>query len=306
MPSNPYTTEALLRSLRLRGFLPQGSGFNTADFLQLASEEQSLYVMAMLKGIREEYVVATLDIVVTSVTVPFPHRAAGAALRSVAWVVDSGNVPLLTRIEPELRNAYPATGDRPTAFMFEGNNVILVPAATSGTLRVQYQQRLSRLVLPDACGQISAINTGTRTVTLEDDLPADFEVSQTYDYLSKYDFVSNAPNFIIRGMDYVCTSLDSGAKTLTFSADLPDDLHVGDWLCNAGETPIPQLPAEVHTLLGVRTAEVSLQGQGSARYPAVHAATPQARADAMALLAPRSDSSPRVIVRRGGPGWGGW
>lgn len=303
MSVTPYTTEGLLRSLKLRGFLPSGSGFSTADFLQLASEEQSLHVMAFLKGIREEYTVATLDIAVTSATVPLPQRAAGAALRNIAWVVDDENAPELVRIEPELRNGYASTSDRPAAYMFEGNNVVLVPGVSSGTLRVKYQQRLSRLVLPEECGQIAAINTGTRTVTLVDSLPSDFTTSETYDYLSKYDFVSNAPNFVIKGMDYVCTSRDTGAKTLTFSADLPSDLFVGDWLAHAEETPIPQLPAEVHTLLGVRTAEVILQGQGSARLPAVQAAVKQARADALALLTPRSDSSPRVIVRRSGPGW---
>lgn len=300
---SPYTTDELLRSLKLRGYLPAANGFTSSDFLFLASEEQSLYVMAFLKGIREEFEVVSLDIAVTDSTVPFPERAAGAALRTVTWLPSGGEVNAypLVRIEPELRTAYSQTGSGPQGFYFEGNNLVLVPATTSnGTLRVSYQQRLSRLVLPAQCLQVESIDVFAQSVVVASDVLAGFTTDE------RYDFNSNSPNFVEVGADLELSSVDAGTKTFTFVEPLPARLEVGDWLCLTGQCCIPQLPPEVHQLLAVHTAEVVLAGQGSSRLAAVQSAVAQARTDASALLSPRDDGVARPILRLNGPGMGWW
>jgi hypothetical protein len=43
--------------------------------------------------------------------------------------------------------------------------------------------------------------------------------------------------------------MNTTAKTITFTTDLPDGLMVGDYVCLAGETVVPQVPVDVIPLL---------------------------------------------------------
>lgn len=297
--ASPYTTTHLVQSILRRGYFGAGTGMTATQMLAWASEEQSLYVMAFLKGLREEFTVVPLELAVTEDTVSLPVRAAGGALRTATWFpgAQTSQSINLVRIEPEQRPYFDNVGPQPYGYLFQGNNLVLLPNPATGTLRLSYQQRLSRLVLPEECGEIEAIDTGTGEVTLVD-VPSDFDDSETYD------FVSNTPNFVTRGIDEEAVSIVG--DVITFD-ELPAGLAVGDWVCLAGETPIPQLPTEVHFLLAQRTAEVIAASQGSARLKDIRDELQQARADATALLSPRNDGSPRPIIRVGGLGSGwGW
>ncbi len=114
--------------------------------------------------------------------------------------------------------------------------------------------------------------------------------------------VPGTPNFQSLALDQTGTFVGS---VFTFDEGIPAGIAVGDYLCTAGETPIPQMPTEIHTVLAQRVAE-KLTENGSPRLPAIQAGLKQARDDATVLLSPRSDGSIRPIVSRYGAGSRAW
>lgn len=269
--------------------MPAGSGLSSADILQYATEELRSYITAFLKGIREEFIITTLDVSVASGTVAAPRRAVGAALRTIGWMLSDGRERPLPRIEPESAGAYEGQTGGPVGYMFQGNSYILLPAPTTGTIRLRYQQRPGQLVATSACAEITAINTGTKTLTFAA-APTAFSTSETFD------IVSASANFTALGIDLAATGLTS--TTLVLTAAVPTGVAVGDWICLAGETCIPQVPTEVFDLLAQATAHKIAQAQGSARLPGIKAGLDDLREQMTQILSPRSDGSARVIVNR--------
>lgn len=295
--SADYTSTGLIANVKRRGFIPAGSGLSAADILQVLTEQLRNYIPAFLKRIREEYIIAELRIAVTGATVPVPARAVGAALRSVDWLGPWDTVPRpLTRIEPERRNAYAATETSGNAagYVIQGNDLILVPAVTSGTLVLKYQQRPGQLVTVNECAQITAINTGTRTLTFAS-VPASFTTSMVYDV------VPATPNFVARSLDIAVSSVTT--TTVVLSAAVPSTFVVGDYVCLAGETPVPQVPLEVHDLLAQAAASKIANSMGSTRKDAIKEALKDLREEITVLLTPRSDSNARYVINRNGVGF---
>src|SRR5262249_15793502 len=68
-------------------------------------------------------------------------------------------------------------------------------------------------------------------------IPTTFTTAQTYD------LISNSPQmFVSMGDDLSISSINPGAKTITFTNAVPPALQIGDWVCLAGQSPIPQIP----------------------------------------------------------------
>jgi hypothetical protein len=147
-------------------------------------------------------------------------------------------------------------------------------------------------VLATSCGLIQSV--GASSVTLSTTPPAAFVTGAVFDV------VSGTPNFETRGIDLTGGTVSSNTIPIT----VPAGTVAGDYLCLAGQTPIPQVPPEVHYLLAQRAAQTIAASTGSVRLASIQADLAQARADATMLLTPRSDSSARPIVNRNGPGWG--
>jgi hypothetical protein len=288
-----YTTTGLLANMKRRGFTPAGSGLTTDDFLQVLSEQLRSYIPAFLKGLREEFIIAQLSVTVTSPTVPIPPRACGAALRSIGWQYADGRVRPLDRIEPERRGDWALTGSEPQGFIFQGNNCILLPAVSSGTLVVSYQQRPGELVLPTDCAVVTTINS-TVIVTVAS-MPASWGSG------TLLDLVGAEPNFKLKAMD-VPVNFVSGGTTISFSDTLPTDLAEGDFICAATETCVPQLPMECFDLLAQAAAFQIATSTGSDRMKSIGLSLERLEKQLASVLSPRADGSPRVIVNRSGIG----
>lgn len=283
--------------MKRRGFIPSGSGLDTSDILQILTEQLRNYIPAFLKGLREEFIIKQLSVTVTSGTVPIPVRACGVALRTIGWTCADGTVRPLTRIEPERRQDWPASGGEPQGYMFQGNNVILFPPASAGTLVVSYQQRPGELVATTDVGAITAIDAGTRTLTF-DSLPSTFTDAKVYD------IVSSAPNFDLLGLD---VSVDAAtATTLQLTEAIPAGVFEGNYVCLATETCVPQLPLECFDLLAQAAAVEIAQSTGSSRLQALKDGLKDLREQVAMILSPRSDGSARVIVNRSGIGRRWW
>src|SRR5258708_36626539 len=85
--------------------------------------------------------------------------------------------------------------------------------------------------LSRACGHIRGIVGHVVTVG---NVPTTFTTSVTYD------IISNTPQMFISQGDDLTITLVAGAN-ITFTA-LPSTVQVGDWVCLAMQSPIPQIP----------------------------------------------------------------
>lgn len=243
-----YTTSDLLADIKLRVFAPSGSTrtFQDTDYLLLADAAMQSIILPMLQSQREEYLVTYKDLAVTADQAAYdiPVRAVGMQLRDV-WLVDTdGTLIDLPELNPELR-ATTLSGD-PRAFFLRMNQVHLypTPSATLRTLRLEYFLRPGKLVETSAAAQISAIDTLTGIVTVG-------SVPSTWSTTDEYDLVRKDGGGEPRAVDQTVSAVTTTTLTL---ASLPTGLATSDYVSLAGESPIPQVPAELRPVLAQAVA----------------------------------------------------
>lgn len=294
-----HTTTDLLRSIKVKGQIPTSQNtFSTADMLGLADDETRTGLVPMLMSVRESYFQTYKDVAIVDGTAAYavPTRAIGEKLKEVQLVDTAGNVRDLDRIEKEDVHSYSqGSSSALEGFYFEGSDIVLVPTPTGLSdhyLRLTYFKRPSSLVAITAAGQITAINTGTREVTISS-TPSTFTTSRTYD------FIQANPGFKNLSIDQAVSSVAS--NILTFSSALPSGLAIGDWVALAGETPIPQLPVEFHSVLALRTAISILRALGHEK----EADSKQKELEkleerVLGLVSPRVEGEPKKVISRTG------
>lgn len=193
---------------------------------------------------------------------PIPYRAVGSKLRDVSLKDDTGNFFEMTRInigEIPFYNGG-AHGVRPYAFYIENNCVVLAPERVSfvygAKIRMTYYMRPNSLVLLNQVATITNINNATGEITVSN-LPENFNITEVYDIVSV-----RSPNKTL-AFDIGITSVNSTSKTLTFNTgDIPKFLNIGDHICLAGTSAIPQVPSDLHAILAQRVAARCLEALG--------------------------------------------
>lgn len=294
-----FTTTGLLASLKRRGMLPSTTEtLSTTDFLAIATEELQTYVLKVLLAVREEYAVATYDLAITSGTSTYvlPSRAVGGKLRNACLLDSNGLVSSpLNRLEPERVIQNSSSGDV-AGYYLQGDDIIFVPTpAASATVRLTYFRRPSALIATTGAGVVTSINTGTKVVTASGGYPATFLTTATFD------LVRAQPPFKVMGQDLAITN--ATGTTLTFTATLPTGLAVGDYVCLAGESPVPQIPVELHPLLSQRVVYKCLEALGDDKSVLAEQAADKMRMDLLTFLTPRVEGASRPIVNYNGPGF---
>jgi hypothetical protein len=289
-----YTTTDFLASVRQRGALPTTTNSNnvnnTSNLLALATEELHIKLLPLIMSVREEFYVAkkAYSITANQAEYAIPSRASGVVLRDVQMIVGT-SIFSLEPVDSE-HITTTAVGD-PVGYYLEHQNVVLypTPGSTADTLRLRYFMRPSRLALTSACAQISAINTGTNTVTVS-------SVPSTWTTGTSVDFIKATPPYQNPAIDQSITGV-SGSD-ITF-ASLPSDLAVGDWIALAEYTPIPQVPFEFQPVLAQMTVVKALEAIGDREGAAA------AKDDlktiqqaALMLVTPRVQGSNKKVIGR--------
>lgn len=235
----------------------------------------------------------TTAIVANQAAYRLPDRMIGQKLKAVELIDSSGNIIPVPQIAYEDRGLYQEQSTNAPVFYFQNNSVVLVPTPTSNniyTLSIPFFIRPSTLVPVSSAARISAISGNQITV---ESLPSTITASELVD------FIKHDSGFECAAINQSISSVSG--TVLTMSSTPPSSLAVGDYVCLAGETPIPQVPAELHVILSLRVAVIILQALGFANeMKLMQAKLEEAENEMDEILSPRSDSNAKKINPRGG------
>ncbi len=274
------TTE-LINTLRIKGSFPTSDDlFSNDALLSLLNHQMKIDIVPLLIKLNEEFFLQFKDFtIVQGQKYRVPKRSIGAKLRDLKILDGAGNVSDIVRLFEEDR------GTGKAGYYFNRNSVELTNDFASGTLRMSYFARPSTLVLPTACAQITAINTGLNQVTASS-VPSTFAPSVIID------FVQNNNPYDLLSMDVSISSVSG--TTLTFSS-LPDGLEVGDWICLACEAPVAMIPEELNPVLIQSGLVSALSSKKDKALEVEMQVLMQNKQDAINMLEPRVENNSSKI-----------
>jgi hypothetical protein len=249
--SSPYTTDALLPMLRLLPLMPSVQAlFSNQDLVNVLDFEMGSKILPLIDNQAEEYFIARNDIpyIQSARVYPLPVRATADKLRSVSFVDSNHNEIRIPRLRPEdimsnVNSTGLAINPALWGFYLQNDQIILYLGSFTGSsqaykfLRLRYVRMPNTLVLEAACGQITNVTGNVITVG---NIPVTFTTGMTYD------IISNSPQmFTSKGDDLTVTSIVGNVITFTAlpEVDAPNlGPQIGDWVCLAMQSPIPQIP----------------------------------------------------------------
>lgn len=297
-----YTTTALLASIKTRGLIPTSQRtFADIDLLTLANEELQIGIVPFMMKNRSEYFVTDQDQIINANqnNYTIPTRAIGGKVRGLVIVDSSGNEYDMPQIQKEDRRFYNTqssnSGFYSFVFFFEGNDIILVPTPTQvsqASIRFGYYERPNQLILPTSAAQISSVNFTTNQITVST-VPSSINTSV------QIDFIKGKPGFENKAIDQ--TILGIAGPILTFSS-LPPNLIMGDYIAPSEQSPFPQIPLELHSMLAQRTVVKVMEGLGDIQgLQTAQSKLREMEDAALHILSSRSDGNPKKLVNRYSP-----
>lgn len=295
-----YDSASFINAVKRSAAVPISQNtFTETDILELASEEISLSVVPEIIRLHEDYYLVTQStpLVANQASYAIPSRAIGNKLVDVQYVDDSNNRFELFRIPIGHLSDYDSRTNvsRLEHYYVKDNKVFFVPTPniSTGSLEFSYYFRPNKLVTNAKAGVITAIDSGTSTVTISN-FPDTFVENVQVDFIQKL-----SPHRTI-AYDQSISSVDSVASTVTFTS-LPDDLVKGDHIALSGETIIPQIPSELHPLLVERVVYRIMTAQGDAQGAQFSGAKIREGENKLGtIIDDRVESSPRKVINRNG------
>lgn len=314
-----FTTDELLRRVRLLAFLPDAGGPTDAELLEVADDELRTLVAARLAAAREEHWVKTEDVPIVAGVRRYRllRRALGRIVRSVRLVEQSTQ-----RVIDLHENSDAPTGSYVGASWAAGMNVYYweddflvfpIQPPTGWSIRIRYLRRPSRLVPTSECAAIVRVSSTTEIVVSS--VPAAW-LATTGNYV---DIVRGDAPFDLAYVDLVESGPLSGPTRMLLDASTPvavadfvdRDDHPNDrvdYLCPRDCTCYPQLPEELHPVLVAAVARRALESVRDKEGAELARATFAERAKAASdIIEPRNEerSEPlgsRYSAMRGGSG----
>jgi hypothetical protein len=266
--------------------------FTNALLLTAATHELREGCAPLLSQARTEHLVYPYSQPVTSgqPTYRMPPRAVGGSLRDVGFRNTDGQIFRLRQLSADELETIGRVDNQgtPYAYWMQGYKVVLVGVPNvSGTLSTPYYARPNTLVLPSVCvacsdatytnGTLELLFSGTPPGTLDDDG-------------IRTDVVRATPGFetLVENAETTVEETSPGVWAYRY-VGLTEDPGVvaGDFVCVAGQAPVPQLPVEMHGLLAVRTTRRLLKAVGDDRWQALEADVQELEDRAKNWLAPR-------------------
>lgn len=259
-----YTSDDLIKSVRVRGMFPDASqgSLSPENILLVASEELRMSIVPMILAVREKYyeTFTEYDLTNNQAIYDIPKRAIGSMTSIVQYIVNN-SMYALAPLDPK-SIITTVSGLYPRGFYFENDKIVVYPTpnATQGTLRVRYYQRPSILLQTINCAQISSVDETNGTVTVS-------SYPSSWSSAMLVDFVSNKTPYTPYSVDKAISVISAGNvisfTTLPTNREGTSVVQIGDWLAPAGYTPIPEVLDEFFPILAAATALKLLSATGS-------------------------------------------
>jgi hypothetical protein len=250
MGYNTYTTTDLVNNVKLVGHVPTGNATVTqANFIILADRELQTPIMKQILSTRGGYYLTYLDLTpLASGLYPIPSDCVAGVLENVEIVNGTSIIQVNPIEEAEQMSTISPTSTSYGYFM-RGNFVQILPSVSTGSVRLWYTQRPSRLVPTSACAQVTNIVGPLITVSA---VPTNIVTG------ALVDAVGDQPPFNVFATQ---TILNITGTAITLDAAVTD-LSVGDWICLNKQTCIPPVPVEFRALLEQRVVCQTYESQG--------------------------------------------
>lgn len=314
--SNILTSDKLIKSIKRRGFVPNDQvTFTDEDFLEMATEEITIGLMEQIIAARGDYLVYHVDVPVQDGVYKYdiPSRAHGNKLRDASLNdVNSPDDVLydLTQVAVEdlsdIENYY--TYNARTCFYLENNKLILNKDLVKGgtyLLRMYFYMRPNKLVVNNRAAIVQSISDDVEVIGSENvpvkklsfsSLPKHFSSAIEYDITSH-----KSPNKIL-DFSLVPVSINLTTKTIAFKADdLTEEIFIGDYITQAEETIVPNIPTEYHPVVAQRTVRACMEAlNDDAGFTKASAKLTEMEKDVMKIVVNRVEGSPKKIKNRRG------
>lgn len=273
MAKKSLTTDDLIVNIKRKAFIPlDDDTYTNEDLIEMMDNEMDIFLVPHLLSRFEEYLVNTeyQELQTNTVGYEIPYRAIGNKLRDIFYVENPDALEFQQKLREMHRvdssEIYNYQSGNVTATWTESgynyyvkNNMIMLLdefPSTNGSLKMDFFLQPNSLTLVKNVAKITNIDTDTGIVTVSN-FPTEFTNLPT----TGCDFVKAKSPHIILGYDKAVTSVSSTAKTITYSpTDLPDCLAEGDYICFPQETPFPNVPSEMHSILAQLVAISILEG----------------------------------------------
>ena len=273
--SRVLTGDRIIDSVRKRTMTPDDTSiFTDQDILDIVNEELDAQVLNDLLTLHEEHLTVHIDIPRNeNGAYDIPYRAIGNKIRDVSLVTTNDYVYELTQVSiGELpdhsgANSLDSYLDR---FYVESNQIKLInPTRAYGAVRIYFYIRPNVLTKTREAGIISSIEEVNGAVTFRlSQVGRNFSLDQEFDIVGK-----RTPNKI-KIFDKEATDINTGnAGYITFNKDdiegsLSSDgkqygeIIVGDYITLAEQSPVPNIPTEMHPVLAQAGAIHILEALG--------------------------------------------
>lgn len=284
-----YSIVELVAAVKRRAVLPTNQSTFTAERIAaLLDEELQATLVPLVLSTAGEHLLAWEDYTLTdAVEYAVPSGAIGDRVREAVIIDPTTGQHLVDLAVVGLDRLHLATVYEP-ALTIRGSKLVMVPTSRPGaTLRVYYSRRPSRLVWTTRAVQVTAVDSGTDTVTVSGTLPSALTTIG-----ATVSVTPAVPPFEER--DTAPTIVNAATPDLELS-DV-SGIEVGDWIALEGESALPQIPADLHAALAQRGAWRVLRALGS---PASDAALVdyETLADAWVQIAsPRVEGEARLVL----------
>lgn len=302
------TDLSIVKSVQAHPLMPLSANTLTEEqIIEFLDEDMRSTIVPLVLSSKEEFYVENYDQTpvqgVYNYTIP--RRAAFATWRDIVWVDPNGNEIAMTDLPPEyVKISYPGQNYPPMytyGFVLQNDHIILWPPNSSvpvqNMLRMKIKRAPNHLTPVDNCAQVTGVDTGLYQVTLDGNGDTTWTTSLAFDCIPNY------PQFTSLGDDMAITNINQvtpAATVLTFDPDdFPTNVAVGDWICPAQLSPVPQIPYDMFPLLIQRGVIRCLESLGDTQNLQIAERRYQdMSADFIRTVSPRIAGTRKPLVNR--------
>lgn len=271
---------------------------NSTDVLDIASDILADTCAPFLTETLGEFYVTYEDISTSSNQASYniPAAASFSALRDLTLLRSDGSTKNLIEVSySDLQSGSRSTQiGEPSCYYLQNNQVILSPAPDSAyTLRLSYHRRPERLVLSSYAATIQSGSGGTYDILDGSDIPLGGEFG--------INIQRAQPHFDVFHYHVGIDSLTNDELMLLSAPSAALEPVRLDYVTDAGEVVIPELPVELHPWLARLTASEVLEARGDSEGASrLMFRAEQQLAKFMKRLERRNKGETQVIVKQYG------